>query len=352
MSRAVILPFPGDPFLINYWLNLYDTVWGSEIDKLYIYFNSTVEKPVVDYIRERISRSKNINFTYNDLQIEHGDAIDRTLDLVTEEYVMLIEDDAFIFRSGIVDRAFKMLESGDYDIVGSKRGSCSFEILKAAEAKWGLKYEGEGDQGCNFWPCYFFTKTDILKKTSRRFGARAWSKGEIIEPLQLVVEAPQVVGDTFVNTSLELRAMIPEDRIAYLPQYHASPDDLAHFNRQVYLFDGKAPWTHIGSLSSGVGGVLRDEHNRALTRRLIDPEKGPTQLEAWANTDGEKREWERRVTWWLKFWEYYEGQPTPINPIHDFYELYGKAVQRIINQYGLSINNIRKMQTAYKTLGL
>lgn len=349
MSRAAILPFPGDPFLINYWLNLYDTVWGSEIDKLYIYLNSTIEKPAVDYIRDRVAKSKNINFTYNDLQIEHGDAIDRALDLVTEDLVMLIEDDAFIFKPGIVDKAFKMIESGEKDIVGSKRGSCSFEILRAAEEKWGIGSAGAGDQGCNFWPCYFFTKTDILKKTSRRFGARSWLKGDTIEPLALVVEAPQVVGDTFVNTSLELRAMIPEDRIAYLPQYHASPDDLDHFNKQIYLFDGKAPWTHIGSLSSGVGGVLRDEHNRALTRRLIDPEKGPTKLEPWANTDGEKREWERRVTWWATFYE----KATNINEdIVELYDLYGQAVQRIIEQYKLKIGNIHALQKAYSTIGL
>ena len=349
MSRAAILPFPGDPFLINYWLRFYDEIWGSEIDKLYIYLNSPIEKAAVDYIRDRIAKSKNINFTYNPEQIEHGDAINRTLDLVTEDLVMLIEDDAFIFKPGYVDAAFKEIESGEYDIVGSKRGSCSFEIMDAAEAKWGIAQTGFGDNGCNFWPCYFFTKTDILKKTSRRFGARAWKQGETITPLGLVVEAPEVVGDTFVNTSLELRAMIPEARIDYVPQYHASPDDLEHIKHQRFLFDGKAPWTHIGSLSSGVGGVLRDGHNRALTRRLIDPEKGPTKLENWANTDGEKREWERRVTWWLNFFEF--AFP-PNESIKEFYDLYGIAINTIIGQYDLSINNIRQMQKAYKSIGL
>lgn len=349
MTRAAILPFPGDPFLISYWLRFYDEIWGGEVDQLYIYLNTFAEKAVVDYIKARVAKSKNITFTYNPSQIEHGDAINHALDQVKEDLVMLIEDDAFIFRSGVVDRCFKTIESGEKDIVGSKRGSCSFEILNAAEAKWNIPATGFGDNGCNFWPCYFFTKTDILKKTSRRFGARAWHKGETIDPLQLVVEAPEVVGDTFVNTSLELRAMIPEDRIAYVPQYHASPDDIDHFRKQVFLFDGKAPWTHIGSLSSGVGGVLRDNQNRALTKRFIEPEKGPTVLEAWANSDGEKREWERRVAWWATF---YENAKDLNEEIVEFYDLYGQAVQRIIDQYGLSSSNIRQMQKAYRTLGL
>lgn len=349
MSRAAILPFPGDPFLINYWLKFYDNVWSKEVDKLYIYLNTFAEKPVVDYIKARVEKSPNIHFVYNPAQIEHGDAINHTLELVTEDLVMLIEDDAFIFRPGMVDACFKLIESGDKDIVGSKRGSCSFEILEAAEKKWNIPATGFGDNGCNFWPCYFFTKTSILKKTSRRFGARSWLKGETITPLAIVVEAPEVVGDTFVNTSLELRAMIPEDRIAYVPQYHASPDDLEHFKKHQFLFNGLSFWTHIGSLSSGVGGVLRDDQNRALTRRMIEQPKGPTVLEAWAKTEGERREWERRVTWWLTA---YENADNVTEDIKEFYDLYGIALNRIIAQYELSINNIRQMQKAYKSIGL
>ncbi len=347
MSRAAILPFPGDPFLINYWLKFYDNIWGQEIDKLYIYLNSPIEKPVVDYIRDRIGRSKNINFTYNDTQIEHGDAINRTLDLITEEYLMLIEDDAIVFRSGMVDECFSLLESGNYDIIGSRRGSCSQEIIDQADKLWKIPDTGFSDNGPNFWPCYFFTKTDILKATSRRFSARAWTQGETITPLQYVVEAPLVNGDTFVNTSLELRAMIPESRIHYVPQYHLHPDDHENFMYSKTVFDGKAPWLHIGSLSSGVGGVLRDEQNRALTRRLIDDPKGPTILESWANTEMEKKEWERRIAFWLTFWDNRE-----VEKIEEFSDLYKAAIDRIINQYKLGYKNILRMQSVYKSLGV
>lgn len=350
MSRAAILPYPGDPFLINYWLDIYDKYWHSEIDNLYIVLNSTIERPVVDYIHERVKRSPNTNWTYINRQIEHGDAINRALDIVQEDYVMLIEDDAFIFKPGAVEECFRILEVGAADIVGSKRGSCSMEILKAAKDKWGIDYGGYGDQGCNFWPCYFFTKTSILKATSRHFGARAWTTGERIEPLEYDVAVPVVNGDTFVNTSLELRAMIPEERIAYVPQYHAHPSDLDHYRAGQFLFDGKAPWTHIGSLSSGVGGILQDNYSRPLTRRLIDPEGPETELPKWVNTEQEKQEFERRVTWWLTFWE--NVAPTPINPIYEFHEAYGLAVQRVIDQYKLRRKNIMLLQKAYKTLGL
>ena len=106
MSRAVILPHPADPFLLMYWLHFFDEVWGSEVDKLYIYVNSPMERPVIDYMRDLCAKNPKISWQYNDVQVEHGYAIKRTLDIVQEDHVMLIEDDGFIFRPGIVDNCF------------------------------------------------------------------------------------------------------------------------------------------------------------------------------------------------------------------------------------------------------
>lgn len=346
-ERAAILPYPGDPFLFNYWLKYFDKYWADEVGKLYVYLNSTIESEVVDYIRELCIRRPKVNFTYNPQQIEHGDALNRTLDIVTEKYVMLIEDDAFIFKRGAVDSAFAFLESGQFDIVGSKRGSCSQIILDKAAEKWGIRYDGIGDQGCNFWPNYFFSTRDLLLSTDRNFGARAWDTGDTIAALGYVVEAGPVVGDTFVNTSLQLHAIIPESRIKYLPQYHAHPEDLTHFEHGHYLFDGVAPWTHIGSLSSGVGGLIRDNDNRPLSRRTCAAPNGPVSLENAPTSDFERHEYERRVQWWLKFWENREE-----GKIEEFAGLYYTALMTIITQFGLSIKEIRKRQRAYATIGL
>lgn len=348
-SRAVILPYPGDPFLLNYWLQNFYQYWEPEIDKLYVILNSPVENKVVEYIRYLCADSSDkIVFIYENKQIEHGDVIRIGLETATEEFVMLIEDDGFIFKKGVVDFCFRQIEDGNFDIVGSKRGSCSMEILKAAEWKWGLNYRGYGDQGCNFWPCYFFSKRQLLLDTDRNFSARAWKTGETIEPLSYVVEVPVINGDTFVNTSLQLQNKIPQSRILYVPQYHGSPDDLEHYDKHKDLFDGLANWTHVGSLSSGIGGLLKDDVNRCLARRLIDPPGEPTQLNLdWCQTDQERHEFERRVQWWLTFYEHRQ-----LDEIEEFAELYRAAIFRIIDQYKLDIHAIRHRQKAYRTLGL
>lgn len=350
-SRAAILPYPGDPFLLLYWLHFYDTVWGKEIDKLYIYLNSPIEQPVVDFIK-KLCLERNINLQYLPHMGDHGPAITRTLDIVEEDLVMLVEDDGFIFKPGIVDFCFSQLESGEYDIVGSKRGSCHEEILTAAQRKWGIQYEGEGDQGPNFWPNFFFASKALLQSTDRNFAAKAWHKGDYIPEMDYTVLSDVIYGDTFVNTSIQLRGIVPIHRIYIVPQYHGSPEDIAHARMGKYLFDGRAPWTHIGSLSSGVGGVLRDEHNRHLDKRLTaEPEASTHFPPEWCTNDQQKDEWERRVQWWLTFYEWALQDPRT-EEIKDFRDAYGRAVQQVIDIMELRIGNIHQRQKAYKSLGL
>lgn len=349
MSRAAILPYPGDPFLLHYWLMHFDKYWRDEVNTLYVYHNSTVEPKVFKYIREMCQSRENIVFLSHPNQIEHGEAINKTLDYVQEKYLMLVEDDAFIFKPGIVNECFDHLESGRYDIVGSRRGSCGLKILKAAQRKWGLDYTGVGDRGPNFWPCYFFSEADLLRKTDRNFCARAWKSGERIEPLGMTVDndEPIVTSDTFVNTSLQLRDMVPGHRILHIPQYHGHPDDKDHWQERKFLWDGKAPWCHIGSLSSGIAGILRDGENRPLARRKLDPPAGDTILPHGPTSDFEKREYERRVQWWLSAWETRDPQK-----IEEFAELYRVAINVVIEQFGLSKKRIKQRQHMYRELGI
>lgn len=345
-SRAAILPYPCDPFLLNYWLSLFHKYWYDEVDKLYIFANSPILKDpeILAFIQE-ITDDPKIHLIAHPEQIEHGEVINRTLEIVQEENVMLIEDDGFIFKKGVVDRCFSLIEHEGYDIVGSKRGSCGMEILKRAKEVWGLDYDGEGDQGCNFWPNFFFTKKQILLDTDRNFGARMWKAGERVEELDFTTTEDQA-GDTFVNTSLQLRAK--GYRIFTMPQYHAHPEDIRHYEEGKYLFDGLAPWTHIGSLSSGVGGVLRDDFNRPLTRMKIDPPQGETILPSeWCKTEMERGEWERRVQWWLTFY-----QRRPQGKIEEFAEQYILAIERIVSQFRLNRKHIYKRQRIFGTLGL
>ena len=263
---------------------------------------------------------------------------------------MLVEDYGYIFKTDIVNKAFILLESGEYDIVGSKRASCSMEISKRAKELWDIEYEGYGDLGCNFWPNFFFCRKELLLATDRNFCGRTWLKGDVIKPLDnYEVQEDICTSDTFVNTSLQLRNLVPSARIAYLNQYHGHPDDPQHFIDHTSLFDGKAAWTHVGSLSSGISGVLMDYGGNSLSRRLIDPPRpeGAILNPEWCKTDMEKGEWERRVCFWSMFFD--ASNPAKIQ---DFRRLYHQAIERIMVQYKLSRNSVEHRKYIYRTVGL
>lgn len=352
-SRAVILPTPVDPFMLNYWLYGFNTIWGNEVDHLYITVNSPIQQDVIEYVKS-ICNNPKITLTVIPQQIEHGEAINRTLELVKEKYVMLVEDDCYIFKRGVIDQCYHWLESGQYQIVGSKRGSCHPEILERAKQIWGLDYQGVGDQGCNFWPNLYFSSKELLLHTDRNFGAKAWQKGEVIPQLgNYIVKNDVIYGDTFVWASLQLRGLVSDKYIKYVPQYHGHPDDLRHYEERSNLFDGHAPWCHIGSLSSGVHGILMDNENRPLAYRVSNPNMhSEQQLSKLANTEMEHNEYEGRLQWWLTFVEFYCTQPNQLDTIFEFRQLYYDAIFRAINEMKLSIKNIRRRQKAYRILGL
>lgn len=355
-NRAVLLPHPADPFMFRYWLNLYNKVWASEIDHLYIYISNAHEKPIRDYMIDLCGKHNNLSVMISEEMVDHGIALDRLLEVVAEENVMIIEDDGFIFKSGYVDQCFKAIESGQYDIVGSARGSCAQEILDAAQIRWNLDYSGIGDRGPNFWPCYFWTKKAILLKTDRNFRAKHWLKGDTIPGIDLyVTQDAGLIGDTFVNTSLQLRGMVPQERIKMVPQYHGSPLDLDDYENGRNLWDGHAMWTHVGSLSSGTNGVLIDDDGRPLARRSVDHKKDSDVIPNYCNTEGERKEWERRVQWWITFLDDFTQSDDPgRSPIEvvNFAVEYSKAIYRVIKQYNLSLNAITKRIKIYKRLGL
>jgi hypothetical protein len=339
MSRAVLLPTPGDPFLLQYWLNLYKHYWKNAIDGLYVYVNSSIPDDVVEFNGELLDAAGAKRVLWANTMIDHGRALEELLIHVDEDHLMIIEDDGFIFRSGKVDAAFQRLERSKYRIVASKRGSCSPNIMEMASEKWDLRYDGLGDQGCNFWPNFLFIDTALLKSIGGHFGASAWQAGEMIEGLEMRT-GPFANGDTFVSASLRLRAALDKlDHVApdeslksdsyiwYEPQYHGNTDDMPDHDKGEGIWSPDCYWTHAGSLSTGITNLLDIE--RPLPKNL-------------ANTEQEKLELERRIMYWEIFWE--NADPKGIEKFHDNY---GEAIMRIILAYGLNEGRIAQRKRAY-----
>lgn len=327
MGRAVLLPTPGDPFLLYYWLNNYEKIWRGEVDKIYICVNGQTDPEVLKFFKELIGGVTNAEYIEFGTMIDHGNALNKLLDICKEEYVMLAEDDAFVIKPGQVDKCFKLLESGEKQIVGSRRGSCSAEITEKAKGKWGLDYSGFGDTGCNFWPAFLFTSKSLLTATDREFGAKRWEQGEYIKGLDMIADE-ECVGDTLVNTSLQLRAIVPESLIGYEPQYHGATNDEPDYKNRTNIWSPECCWLHVGSLSSGVYGLLD------LDREL--------NLEHF-RTDNEKLELERRVVFWSIFAVYFKE-----NALQKQLKDYKVALARLMVDYDLDRYSVARRMAMYQ----
>lgn len=256
MSRACFLSAGGDPFLALTVLRLWQKHWYEEVDKFYVCYNNHSGVPI-DVARVCVGKMMEcpkIELVYHPAGIGNGVPITEMTKIAREDLVMLLEDDGFIFSSGIVDDCFKSIERGEFDAVGSPRGSCGTEIWKASQGKYGLDYTTYGDVGPNFWPNFFFCKREDLLKTDMDFGSKRFEAGSYSKELGHTFKEDNY-GDTFVWGCMQLRAL--GLRFRNIPQYHASPTELEdkQKNEGNWVL-GPPYWLHGGSLSSGWGGYL------------------------------------------------------------------------------------------------
>lgn len=323
MTRAVFLPFTGDPFILKKWLSCFAR-WEEEVDLLYILENATMSPEVARYcwnITKPLIHKDKIYYLHEQRLIDHGPALNVMLERCLEDSILLVEEDGFIFKKGQVDKCFTEIETGDCDLIASPRGSCPEELWKAENRAWPESPE----QQPNFWPNFLFVKRSDLLRTDQHFAATQWKKGDFISQLSYTIKAEIVPSDTFVWASIQLRGM--GLRIKLLEQYHAMVEDIEHKNMIAGVFDRKAPWIHIGSSS---------------TWKSILFEKSIPKIH------GKPEEWEPRAAMWLMCWE--DAQEDLPAEMKTFSEQYKAGIDRLIKEYGLSEARVKYRVECYRNL--
>jgi hypothetical protein len=310
--RSVFMTSSGDPFTLLNSMSWFD-VWQDEIDELWIAINSTMEREVMSKLIALLPKKAKI--LYINKQIGFGKPLKMLLELSPNDNVLFLEDDTIIFEKGVVDNYFKMLEQRECDLIGSPRMSCSAEVAEQLKTEFNLNYEGRGDKGPNFWPCFLWVRKDLLLKTDCNFDPTHW-------------------GDTFVWMSIQLRRM--NISIKEIPQYHCSPDDFTNKENGWGIFDGECGYMHLGSLSSGIQSYLLDEHNVPLADREANlPVTTPKPIE---NTP----DMQIRMHWFLLNAGLMENYDLGIGLI------YSLAVVTAMQRAGMTIDDLSKWGQLYK----
>lgn len=270
--RAALLPTPGDPFMLDYWLRNFLT-WREHVDELVVCLNGAPPeaRALVEAAGGRV-----LSFPG---RIGHDGAIAALLHATPADHVVLCEDDAYVRHPDAVARAFKDLEARVMDIIGSPR----HEDYASSPLQVWPRYLTDSPEELRrgLWPAFLFIDPRALLDTDMRFGDRRWDVGEHVrgwrnvtaEDCAYVGIAPDFIHlDTLFGTTFQLRSKAP--RI-----------DLVH---HVRLFDAEAtetwigedpPWFHVTGLST------LDEALASWPLPDMDDHGGL---------------WTRRVAWWMR----------------------------------------------------
>lgn len=349
MSRAVFLPSTLEPYIDQLWLKNFE-MWQDEIDRLYVYFNGDIEKPVVDFLIRKFEKNPKIKVIYHKGMTQHGSALAELTRLATEEYVMWIEEDGYILQKGTVDGHFKMIESGAVDVIGSPRVSSSMDLQQYVSKKYNVDISGTGDKGVGLWPNFFFAKRSDLMRTDMNFNAIRWVKGQYIKEIDWTVEPENgndIRTDTFVWGAIQLRAL--GLKIKEVRQFHAFPYWEGDYRSHTNVFSPDANWIHVGSLSGSLNGILTDDGGNPLSTRELNRTPLPSgwKLPDYCNSEAERKEFQRRCAFYLMAYRMFEVES---KEIEEFGKLYLKAVNRVIDQYRLDKQDIEQQIQVYSHL--
>lgn len=326
MSRAVFMSSCGDPFISLFAHKLFKERWYDEVDAFYIDYNNHVGVPkeVAAEFASRVITDPKVHLISHPRGIGNGMPITEMTLISHHDLVMLLEDDGFIFDSGIVNSCFQKIESDLCDAVGSPRGSCGNEVWEAAKKKYSLDYSGYGDIGPNYWPNFFFCKRKDLLKTDMNFGSKTWHPGEYSKELDHTFQEVNH-GDTFVWGCVQLRAM--GVRFGHTPQHKADPFELQSKQQGVMNWHpSQQPfkWIHGGSLSAGWGGYLSGQ--------VPD-----------VSNDSAKQEIESRVVFWIIASDVIEG-------FDEFKTQYKQGIEKLIDNCQLEMDRVNAKITIYRQL--
>ena len=298
--RTALLPTPGDPFMLAYWLRNFET-WRDEVDELVVLVNGQVKDPAA---LGRMVTEAGGRFTHFPVRMGHDGALRWLLENGSSSHVVLCEDDAYVRHPSAVGEAFRKIEDGQTDLVGSPR----HEDYASNWMEWGEYRPGDlAELRHGLWPAFLFARRADLLATDRVYGDRAWPRGGKIEGWGPVtpaacdfigIAAEYVHLDTFFGTTFQLRAK-------------GLRTELVH---RVRVYDPRAtelwvaadpPWFHVTNLST-LDYILND-----------------VPLEQIPDLDDHGGLWTRRVAWWLRTVPAMPGAPERIAKLVEFAERVG-----------------------------
>lgn len=319
-KRTILCPAIGDPFLLNLWVNFSKA--RHEADETVIVVDSTPRGSVFEeansYIFNNLTTDKTVTPIFS-REPNLVSVFDTGYAYLKEGLFAFIQEDAFVFRKGEVNRYFNLIDTGDVDVVGTPMYCYSGQIHPLLYKLFGTNEPYLNTLGYAFWQNFFFSSKVMLDQTDCDFSLKHWKKGEYVDFLGCYMEAGTNL-DIMATISFQLRAL--NTRFKYVAQKLDVSD--VNFDIQDVNY-----WMHVNSLSS-IFDLIRN---------------GVPQISI---SDSNKIEWEKRVSWWEFALESFD--PSEARKIPNFAVRYLQVLNTLKTSYNLDVLKINKRKKIIKDL--
>jgi len=271
MSRAVLVPSIGDPFLINLWYKLCHHYWIKEVDKIYISIDSHNEPLFGETAKyfDTLAEDKKFKIIYND---DRGMAtnFEKVFNACQENYFAFVQEDAFIFKSGELDRQFRKLEIGIVDVIGTPMQDYTSFLSNDLAEQFNIHNRFLLERGLSLWQNFLFGNWKMWSLAKPQFAPISWKKGTKIEWLDNYKLPEDANLDILVETIFKLRKY--NAKFSYVAQTLMVTIDAFRYLDINF-------WIHVNNLSSIMGFIVGDFGELKFS-------------------DDIRHEMIRRVSWW------------------------------------------------------
>lgn len=275
VKRSILVPAIGDPYLLGLWFDK-ARYFIDEVDEVVVGIDKKSDDPLITELNHRLLEWLNAMPKVRAFISKEAGMVRTFENVMAEcrgEYFAIIQEDAYVFKAGEVDRHFAIVESGLADVVGTPMYCYSAELIEVI-SDYANNYEREmlNTRGYSLWQNFLFAKYSDYLSTNQKIAPQSWPPNIEVPFLQWKPEKA-VVLDMFASIVFQWR--VQGKRFYYVDQFLSA--NIEHWE----WFNAPNFWIHVNAL----GTVLTE---------MISP-SNPTEITI---NHQLTKEYERRMAWW------------------------------------------------------
>jgi len=261
------------PFLMAYWLYLFNKYWQDEVDKVYICLSQPVYPRAWLYTKQLLSTNPKIVII--ETNAPWPNSVEVGIGRSSEASLLINHDDLFVFKHGVVDDMFSIVEN-EGKVVTPIHGNYTptFLVRELMQHKWGDRLPFVAPNGTteySFYCNFLFAPSNLVKKSGYFLGEYKVAIGDKSDILDWQFLSTELHADTnflfglqLLEAGAQFRVIPDYDFKAYMP---LNADVVSTLKEQHETNTGAfadLPWLHFQTFSYHIGGLFFDMDYREM----------------------------------------------------------------------------------------